>query len=396
MSAADHTTNIPRYMERFHCIGPDCERTCCSHWTVPVDEGTYKAFRRVPDRDARALLTDGLTKTRELKMTEDGRCHFLEEDGLCVIHRQFGHGMLPRVCGTFPRGLGWGEDGRELHASASCPEVARQMLFDPQALEIVGQDDASNHLTKTGFTKTLWSLEQTHHVVAQATTQLAEGLIRDRAQPLWQGVMDVLTLYYTWHQAGVATAEEAIPTLESLATLAAAGQWRNKWSDAQVNARLQVEHVRAFSRSSTLLRATLDVDTPIDEMLPRYLDAFTTVVDPFLKANPHIFENLICAEMRHMSVSTLVSKGWRHVAQVALLYGYCKSVLTMRAIESGTVDEAEVVKVVVDAWRHIRHGAWFRKALGGGSETSLPEYVLNIIADPTHVAAPVPVVAAAP
>lgn len=388
MSDADHLINIPRYMERFQCIGPACERTCCSHWTVPVDEATYKAFRRVPDRDAREMLTDGLTKTRELKMSEDGQCHFLAEDGLCVIHRDLGPALLPRVCGTFPRGLGWGETGRELHATVSCPEVARQLLFDPQALDVVAQDAAANHLTKTGFTKTLWTLEPTHNAVAQATLQLAEGLIRDRAQPLWQGVMDVLTLYYTWHQSGVATAEQAIPTLESLATLAAAGQWRNKWSDASVNARLQIEHVLTFSRSSTLLRATLDTTTPPEELLPRYQDAFKTVVAPFLAANPHVFENLVCAEMRHMSVSTLVSKGWRHVAQIALLYGYCKAVLTLRAIESGHVDEAEVVKVVVDAWRHIRHGAWFRKALGGGSETSLPEYVLNIIADPTHVAVP--------
>lgn len=375
---------IPRYMKRFHCIGPDCERTCCANWNVPVDEATYKAFRRVPDKAVRSWLVEGLTKKRELKIRDNGDCHFLAEDHLCAIHRDLGEAMLPQVCGTFPRGLGHGEESKELHATMSCPEVARQALFDPEALHIEAHEPASKHMPKHSFAKTVWQLQPTHAVVAQATLQLAEGLIRDRAQPMWHGLMDVVTLYYTWHRQGAHTVELAIPMLQSLATVAAEGQWRNKWSDSRIQVDMQIQHVRAFARGADKIKVKLDDDTDMNVLVPRYKAAFRDVVEPYLRANPHVMEALVCTEMRHLSAHTLLGHGWRQVAQVALLYGYVKAALTLRASVTGTISDADVVDVVVDAWRHIRHAAWFRKAISGGSETSVPEYVLNIVADPTH------------
>ena len=31
-----------RYMERFRCIGPECEDNCCYGWSVMVDGPHYK------------------------------------------------------------------------------------------------------------------------------------------------------------------------------------------------------------------------------------------------------------------------------------------------------------------------------------------------------------------
>jgi len=36
---------MPRFVERFRCIGPRCEDTCCSDWAIYVDKKTYKAYR---------------------------------------------------------------------------------------------------------------------------------------------------------------------------------------------------------------------------------------------------------------------------------------------------------------------------------------------------------------
>ena len=36
-----------RYMDRFGCIGPDCEDHCCWGWKVLVDKNTYENIDQI-------------------------------------------------------------------------------------------------------------------------------------------------------------------------------------------------------------------------------------------------------------------------------------------------------------------------------------------------------------
>ena len=36
-----------RYVARFACIGPACEDTCCSGWSIPVDRDHYRRLKQV-------------------------------------------------------------------------------------------------------------------------------------------------------------------------------------------------------------------------------------------------------------------------------------------------------------------------------------------------------------
>ena len=37
----------PSYLKNFKCIGGACEDTCCAGWSIEVDEGTYKKYKKV-------------------------------------------------------------------------------------------------------------------------------------------------------------------------------------------------------------------------------------------------------------------------------------------------------------------------------------------------------------
>jgi len=41
---------MPRYMERFRCIGPACEDTCCAWWGISVDRRAYDRYRSTGGR----------------------------------------------------------------------------------------------------------------------------------------------------------------------------------------------------------------------------------------------------------------------------------------------------------------------------------------------------------
>jgi lysine-N-methylase len=138
---------MPRYLGRFQCLGAACPDNCCHDWRVYVDEEHYERLRA---RLAPAELAAGMernTREREprrhafLVLREDRTCSFLA-DGLCTIHARFGADLLPNTCAEFPRSLGTIGARSERIASPACPEVARMVLLDDDALEPVPGGDA--------------------------------------------------------------------------------------------------------------------------------------------------------------------------------------------------------------------------------------------------------------
>lgn len=95
---------------KFDCIG--CGR-CCESWMVgPITEGESQQlteYRRVLSDKYPRLASHEITKT--LWTSEgwiltinfpDGRCLFLGDDRLCVIHKEFGFESKPLICRRFP------------------------------------------------------------------------------------------------------------------------------------------------------------------------------------------------------------------------------------------------------------------------------------------------------
>jgi lysine-N-methylase len=72
-----------------------------------------------------------------LQMRSDGSCSFLDPDRLCSLHRRHGEKVLPDPCVTFPRIVSkWGEQV-EVAGSLACPEMARLLLLEEGAMELV-------------------------------------------------------------------------------------------------------------------------------------------------------------------------------------------------------------------------------------------------------------------
>ena len=36
---------VPKFVDRFSCIGSACEDTCCSGWQVTIDKKTFNAYK---------------------------------------------------------------------------------------------------------------------------------------------------------------------------------------------------------------------------------------------------------------------------------------------------------------------------------------------------------------
>ena len=141
-----------RYMQRFRCIGPDCEDNCCHGWTVEVDAKTHArmlavtALHSTEERRRYAAAVrkvDGGRKRRSLvifRERPDTTCVMLEPDGLCHIQLTFGEKLLSDVCALYPRRIQKVGEVVELSGMVSCPEMSRQLLLHADATDAVAFD----------------------------------------------------------------------------------------------------------------------------------------------------------------------------------------------------------------------------------------------------------------
>jgi lysine-N-methylase len=141
-----------RYMDRFACIGPECEDNCCYGWRVEVDRRTREklaAASALTSREERQRVKAAIQPIKQpgrreplyfIRMRPDENCPMLEGDGLCHIQARFGEKLLPDVCATYPRRIQTIGDAVELSGMMSCPEISRQVLLHEDSMDLLPLD----------------------------------------------------------------------------------------------------------------------------------------------------------------------------------------------------------------------------------------------------------------
>lgn len=135
----------PRYAQEFMCTGPKFPDDCCHGWTVSIDPATLQIYTTHPDisRLVQPFLknnSDLATKDSapaSLKMKpENEQCELQDTSGLCTIQKQFGAEALSSTCALYPRIYHSLGDDNLVIMNESCPEVARCLAEDPDALAL--------------------------------------------------------------------------------------------------------------------------------------------------------------------------------------------------------------------------------------------------------------------
>ena len=303
----------PHYAEDFHCIGADCEESCCQGWGMYVDKATYKKYRASPDpRRAAAEHIELIPGERDnfryarMKFTAENRCPFLAADKLCSIQKQHGAEFLPKTCSRYPRALVRFDGGMQKALYLSCPEAARLVLMSPQLLPPAGAPRYQQ-----------FRLEQAQNSIPPGSCALlrplrsfALDLLQDRAYPLWQRLFLLGTVCRRVHELTAAQpAAQIPPLLIQYATIAREGSLRPHLDGIPARPGLQLDLVlkliqrryqsdqpeQAFvTRVGDLLQAIAhSPETPGADPAARYHQAYLRYFEPFEQANPRFMENYL-------------------------------------------------------------------------------------------------------
>lgn len=139
----------PDHYPQFSCTGSQCEDSCCIGWRVHLDKKTYHYYKQNQHKALRKLFELSVKRSETkgddkhfgvISMSERGRCAFLDQDNLCLIHKNLGHQALSKVCATFPRRANQLGTQLEYSLSISCPEAARLILLNHQPMGFVQTD----------------------------------------------------------------------------------------------------------------------------------------------------------------------------------------------------------------------------------------------------------------
>jgi len=202
----------PTYADRFRCIGPACEDTCCEGWGVPIDRATFDKYQNLPESPLRVLINSCVVPKNEegceparaadtdpaanaaqattlgpnpaifatIRMNEQNQCPLLSADHLCRIHSELGENYLSYTCATYPRIVVSIDGVQETSLALSCPEAARIVLLTPGLLgaaqDTRGRASAVAESQQDGSPQA-WFLP---------IRQVALALIANRVYPLWQ------------------------------------------------------------------------------------------------------------------------------------------------------------------------------------------------------------------
>jgi len=131
-----------RAMERFRCIGSDCEEDCCHGWAVFVKKEAFSRIREAMGSAGKNRFKSSLTWDKEknigiMKLRANGDCSFLDARRLCHLQGRYGAEILPTACTMFPRSVAKNGSCHELTGSIACPEFARLLLQNDDGADLV-------------------------------------------------------------------------------------------------------------------------------------------------------------------------------------------------------------------------------------------------------------------
>lgn len=136
---------MPAYFPDFRCKCGDCRTVCCSGWRITVSEAEYfrmlglscsPDLRNRMDITLRVMDSPTLEEYAYISPSQNGNCHLLDENGLCMLHAECGEKSQPAVCRLYPRSIKPG-DITEAVCSGSCEKTVEMLMESARPLPFI-------------------------------------------------------------------------------------------------------------------------------------------------------------------------------------------------------------------------------------------------------------------
>ena len=159
------TEVYPSYYPQFRCRAGACKNTCCRGWEIDIDPETREFYRTVGGelgQKLRESILDG-EDGASFRLTEDERCPFLLDSGLCQLILALGEDKLCQICTDHPRFRSFFSDRAEVGIGLCCEAAAELVLSQTLPMRLCSEGNDALLPEETEFLsarETLFSIAQ--------------------------------------------------------------------------------------------------------------------------------------------------------------------------------------------------------------------------------------------
>ena len=366
----------PHFVQHFQCIGDRCEDNCCHSWTISIDKLTFRNYERHSDPAVKSLSKLHIRKVKksnehwgEIQLDEQGACPFLDENRLCQIHSKAGADALIHTCKTYPRSSS--RIGNQLKKSLmlSCPEVCRQLLLDPMAMQTEVTELAQSLPFAPPPATAIATLHSLSIHVLAATDLPVElrlwliGMLihRDPAKLSHEAFLDQVAI--------LAKGGDLLAMFEQLPVLPRLQWWGLRTITHQLLAYSQGRRgrqtmQRCLDKINLMLEGVYD-----EEKLAQLQQTWYDKVSPFLAARPQILNNYLLYYVYHHNFPQQQHTPSQAYQFLVTDYFLLRNYLCLLAIDK-ELEEQEVINLFYSYHTIRQHNASFLKTIEQGLSES--------------------------
>lgn len=311
----------PQYLDKFHCIGPNCEDSCCIGWRVTIDKSTYQRYRKCSDVELFDQMKQKVTRNRtnandenyaKVKLNPDGCCPFINEERLCAIQKKLGEESLSVICTTYPRISNTINDRLEKSLTVSCPEAARLVLLEPGVMEFdeAMEDDSIRSLKGTIINTDAAKMAHRPQKYFWELRIFTISVLQNREYPLWQRLIILGMFYNKLNQLIVEAKVHEVPQLIGNYTFRIAeGLFKEELQYIPNETTIQMELMKELADEKIFAgvnnKRFLDcfmeflhgiqytAQATKEEVGVRYNEAYTSYYQPYINDHEYILENYL-------------------------------------------------------------------------------------------------------
>ncbi|MEG0772986.1 flagellin lysine-N-methylase [Clostridium sp.] len=382
---------IPKYMNDFKCTGSACEDTCCAGWSIPIDEITYKKYKKNNDIELKNAFNKNVSRNRanptegnyaKIKLNDKNECPFLTEEKLCNIHCKLGEEALSQTCSMYPRLYNVVNKVIEKSATLSCPEVVRLVLLKPQLIEFdeiyeefSGRSYIGNEIN-TGNNNFLNKVEGYFWELRIFTIQL----LQNRNYKIWERLI-ILGMFYQKVQEAIEDnkIKDVASIIDSYSNMMNSNVVIEALKSIPTHSIIQMEILKElvdikFSKGisnkrylecifETLEGLKYTNETTIEEVGENYKYVYEKYYEPFMKDKEYIFENYL---VNYVFTNLFPTRPYKNLfdnyIMLVIHYAWIKmNLIGIAGYHKEDFNEENIVKLVQSFSKTIDHNNVFLK-----------------------------------
>lgn len=359
----------PDYMKNFKCIGTKCEDSCCVGWNINIDKETFIRYKKVQNRELKPIINKMVTrkhsqKTDEvygkIKLNNNGRCPFLNQNNLCDIYINIGETYLSDTCTHYPRIVSNIDGKLERSATMSCPEAARLALLNPNGIVFEQiEDDANirvNNIVNTEGYEYINKLQRYFWDIRIFSLTL----LQNRSYNLEERLIILGITYKKVQNLYENNKMKEIPLmLEDMSNIIHEGVLREEINAVPTNINIQLRLVKEMTDKKVMqglnnqryiecLRETLIGIGCIDEenyeiMTQKYNENYHKYAQPYLREKEYILENYLVNEFFKFCMPEGFDSIWDSYVFICVLYSMVKlNIIGMSGYHNELNDEITI------------------------------------------------------